>query len=257
MSDSKNPISVVGLYSYPKSGNTWLRAIVAGATHMPMGPGVMQRYVTDTHYGKAMSNPWTFQERDWYFYKSHLNSLMTHDEGQPLTTDKVVYIYRHPLDVFVSYLNFVSGNVSPNAGKSLPFQFDKVEDLTESQMEQMFQIFLKHATLVPKNKAFGGVFEHLANFRKLGTTMPVHIMRYEDLYDGFDDAVGEMCEFLELKDIDIRNARNTSDRRTRKNGKFFWKRQKDNYRNFVNDDQIARFVARWGDEMHDMGYDVA
>ncbi|KNG92234.1 sulfotransferase domain-containing protein [Pseudaestuariivita atlantica] len=256
MNDTSQPAKVVGLYSFPKSGNTWLRAIIAGATGMPMGPGVMQKYVTDTHFGKVMENPWAFQGKDWYFYKSHHATLLAEDDGQPLHTDKVVQIYRHPLDVFCSYLNFVSKNVSPKAGKSLPFQFDKVEDLTPEQMEELFGIFLEHATLVPQNRAFGSVFDHFANFTKLGETMPVHILRYEDLYDDFEGSVMGMCDFLGLENIDINSVYRTSDRRTKQNGKFFWKRQKDNYRNFLNDDQIARFKAKWAPEMRAMGYDA-
>ena len=257
MSEQELPKQVVGLYSFPKSGNTWLRAIIAGATGMPMGPGVMQKYVTDTHYGKVMQNPWAFQGKDWYFYKSHHKQLLADDDGDPLNTDKVLYIYRHPLDVFMSYLNFVSGNVSPNAGKALKITFDKVEDLTPDEMEYFFGIFLEHGTLVPQNKAFGGMFEHIANFKKLKETWGhVHIMRYEDLYDDFEKHVAEMCDFLGLENIDIRSVYRTADRRTKQNGKFFWKRQKENFRNYLTDEQVTRFVTKWSDEMKALGYDT-
>lgn len=33
-----------------------------------------------------------------------------------IKTDKIVYIYRHPLDVFLSYLNFASKNVNSKLG---------------------------------------------------------------------------------------------------------------------------------------------
>ncbi len=257
MSETTNKRAVVGLYSFPKSGNTWLRAVIAGATGMPMGPGVMQKYVTDTHFGKAMENPWSFQGTDWYFYKSHHAQLLTTDQNDPLVTDKVVHIYRHPLDVFMSYLNFVSRNVSPKAGKALPFQFDKVEDLTPEQLETLFAIFVEHATLVPQNKVFGNVFTHVSNFRKLGEEqLPVYQIRYEDLYDNFEGVVSGMCDFLGLENVDMNTVYRTADRRTKQNGKFFWKRQKENFRNFLTDEQVTRFVTRWGDEMAALGYDT-
>ncbi len=256
MNDTPENAQVVGLYSFPKSGNTWLRAIVAGLTHMPNGPGVLQKYVTDTHFGKVLENPWHFQDRDWYFYKSHHKTLLLEHEGEVFDTHKVLYIYRHPLDVFMSYVNFVSTSVSPKAGQSLPFQYENVEDLTPEQMDELFQIFLQHATLFPKNKAFGGVFEHLANFRKLkeenGNVM---ILRYEDLHDDFANIAHEIVRFLGMDRVNVKRAFKTADQRTAQNGKFFWKRQKNNYLNFLTNDQINLFYDRHGNKLADMGYD--
>lgn len=252
-----NPAIVVGLYSFPKSGNTWLRAIIGAITGMPHGPGMMQRYVTDSHYGPVIENPWMFQKRDWYFYKSHRKTPLVDHLDQNFDTDKFVYIYRHPLDVFVSYLNFVSKNVSPNAGQSLPVQFDKVEDLDAASMERLFAIFLEHATLFPRNKTFGGVFEHLALFRQLQENgSDVLILRYEDLMDNFNDEIIRLCDFLGFGDIDHQHVFDTADKRTRKNGKFFWKRQKENYRNYLTEDQIERFNTRYAKELQDQGYEV-
>jgi len=246
---------VVGLYSFPKSGNTWLRAIIAGVTGMPNGPGVLQKYVTDSYYGPILENPWPFQRRNWYFYKSHRKEVLTEHEGQVFATDQIVYIYRHPLDVFVSYLNFVSGNVGSKAGESLPVQFERVEDLSTDELEALFAIFVKHATLFPKNLAFGDVFGHVRRFRNLQASgMPVHILRYEDLSDNFEHQVQGICDFLELRGVNIDRVFRVADRRTRQNGKFFWKRQKDNYRNYLSEDQIARFYAEHADSMADLGY---
>lgn len=255
--DQSLPPQVVGLYSFPKSGNTWLRAIVVAICGMPHGPGTMQKYVTDSHYGPIIVTPWAFQGRDWYFYKSHHKTVLTEHMDQTFDTDKLVHIYRHPLDVFLSYLNFVSGNVSPGAGKSLPVQFDRVEDLTPAQMETLFAIFLEHGTLFPRNKAFGSVFEHVDSFRALQASgRPVLVLRYEDLQDDFAAQIDRLTDFLGFDRIDTEAVFATVDKRTRQNGKFFWKRQKENYRNFLTDDQIARFNDRHREQMIGMGYDV-
>lgn len=255
MSDQKNDAVVVGLYSFPKSGNTWLRAIIAGLTDMPSEPGVLQKYVTDSHYGKVIENPWNFQGRDWYFYKSHHKTVLTEHEDQTFVTDKILYIYRHPLDVFVSYLNFVSRNVSPKAGQSLPIHFDSVDDLTPDQMETLFAIFLENATLFPRNKAFGGVFEHIDSFKKLGATQDnVLVMRYEDLSDDFEKVVADICSFLDIEQPNTAAVYRYADHRTRQNGKFFWKRQKENFRTYLTDEQVARFTEKYAAEMQALGY---
>lgn len=246
---------VVGLYSFPKSGNTWLRAMICALTAMPTGPGVMQRYVTDSHFGPVIADPWPFQYRDWYFYKSHHRRPLTEHMGQSFFTDKIIHIRRHPLDVFMSYLNFVSGNVSPNAGKSLPVQFERVEDLTPAEFETLYGIFLGHGTLFPQNHAFGTVFSHAASFRALRDQgRDVLCLRYEDLADDFDAQARAVSDFLGLRNIDIGAVFAETDSRTRQNGKFFWKRRKENFRDYLSAAQIARFTARHGAEMRAMGY---
>ena len=247
---------VVGLYSFPKSGNTWLRAIIASLTGIPNGPGMLQKYVTDTHYGKIMENPWNFQGTDWYFYKSHFKEPLLKHKDETVHTDKIVYIYRHPLDVFLSYLNFVSNNVSPQAGQSLGISFDKVEDLTPVQMEKLFSLYVVNATLFPQNRKFGSVFESIKSFKALQQERPsfVHVLRYEDLQDNFTAEVDKICSFLGFDAIDVATVFEEADKRTRQNGKFFWKRQKNNYENFLTPEQIARFNDVYKDEMKSIGY---
>ncbi|MBY6049519.1 sulfotransferase domain-containing protein [Vannielia litorea] len=246
---------VVGLYSFPKSGNTWLRALIAALVGVPNDPGSLQRYLTDTHYGKVMENPWSFNGADWYFYKSHHKQLLTEDEGQPFATDKVIYIYRHPLDVFMSYLNFVSRNVSPKAGRSLPFQFDSVESLTPKQFEELFAIFCEHVTLFPQNRAFGSVFEHIDSFMALKRSgLDVHVMRYEDLIDDFRLTARKMCLFLGFRGVNLKKVFEDADERTARNGKFFWKRQKDNYLNYLSSEQVNQFYTRHAVKMRELGY---
>ncbi|MGB1212706.1 MAG: GSCFA domain-containing protein [Pikeienuella sp.] len=252
----RDPTSeVVGLYSFPKSGNTWLRAIIAEICGIPSAGGALQKYVTDTHFGKALENPWPFQGKNWYFYKSHHKAPLTHDQDEPMRTDKIISIYRHPLDVFLSYLNFVSRNVSPRAGAALPVQFDRVEDLTPDEMEMLFKIWLKSATLFPGNRKFGNVFEAVAGFRRMQNKgKPVHIIRYEDLKDDFAGTVGPMIDFLGIKDIDIDQVFKGADNRTQQNGKFFWKRAKKNYEKFLTEDQIARFETKYAKDLKTLGY---
>lgn len=255
MNDYNQQDCTVGLYSFPKSGNTWLRAIIAAIAEMPQGPGVLQRLVTDTHYGRVKENPWYFQGKDWYFYKSHWKNILLEDGGEKFTTDKIIYIYRHPLDVFLSYLNFVSRNVAANAGKNLPIQFDSVDDLNPEQMEQLFQLFFEHQTLFPQNRKFGGLFEHidLAKQRQEAGE-PILVTRYEDLQDNFQTTVERICDFLGLEDIKVDKIFEKADQRTQQNGKFFWKRQKNNYLNYLTQEQVDRFYEAHGDRMAGYGY---
>jgi Sulfotransferase domain len=255
MNNSNLPEQIVGLYSFPKSGNTWLRAIIAGIAGIPDGPGTLQKYVTDTHYGKVVETPWEFQGTNWYFYKSHHKNVLTEHKEQQFVTNKIVYIHRHPLDVFMSYLNFVSNNVSPQAGASLNISFDKVEDLSPGDMEKLFSLYVAHGTIFPQNKTFGSVFENIQNFKDLrAKDGNVHIVRYEDLIDNFEGTVNGICQFVGFRDVDVMKVFTDAEKRTGKNGKFFWKKQKDNYKNYLTEDQIKRFYRVYAAEMESLGY---
>lgn len=247
---------VIGLYSFPKSGNTWLRAIIAAAFQIPAGPGNLQRYVTDTHYGKVMENPWIFKGAEWYFYKSHHKKVLGSHKGEDFPTNKVLYIYRNPLDVFVSYLNFVSNSVSPRSGRGLPFEFEKVEDLTPDQLAQLFGIYLEHGTIFPKNTLFGGIFESISSFKAMQARGDdVYVLRYEDLKDDFAGTVEPMLKFVGLEVDEMDAVFEGADSRTKQNGKFFWKRKKNNYLEFLTPEQIDAFYERHGTEMNELGYE--
>jgi len=255
---TKSDEVVVGLYSFPKSGNTWLRAIIAAAVGVPDGPGNLQKYLTDTHYGKVIDNPWEFNDKKWYFYKSHHKNVIKEHKEQTFETDKILYIHRHPLDVFVSYLNFVSKNVSPSAnlGKRLGYEFDKVEDLTPEEMEKLFAFWTGNLTLFPQNKKFGSIFESANNFKKLQKQgKPVHILRYEDLTNDFKGTVEKMFDFLEFGDVDIDAVMKGAEARTKKNGKFFWKKSTRNFENFLTPEQVEAFSLLHKVQMSELGYD--
>jgi hypothetical protein len=247
------PKQVVGLYSFPKSGNTWIRQIVASALDIP--PKMLHRYVTDMHYGKIMQHPYVYEGQRWYFYKSHHKHLVTEHMGQVIKNDKVIYIYRHPLDVFLSYVNFVSRNVEKKVSVPFQFEFDSVDDLTADQMDSLFSVFLLYGTITPQNRVFGGYFEHVMGALALRETgFPIHILRYEDLHASFNDSATRMFEFLGLPGIDPQRVFAEADRRTAKDGKFFWKRQVGNYRAYLSDAHVAKFWRMFGEQMRMLGY---
>ena len=245
----------VGLYSFPKCGNTWLRAIVAGMVEIPQQPHDMQTYLTDIYQGVPYENPWDFQGRRWYFYKAHHGRILDSYRDRPLDTDKVVYIYRHPLDAFLSYLNFASASVAPQAADGFPVAVETVDELTAGQMEALFSIFLENGTMLPHVTDYGSIFSHAQHFIDLSRQGGnVHVLRYEDLSADFEKEVLRIAHFLGLEDIDTQAVFAAAEARTRQDGRFFWKRKVGNYRAFLDQDQIERFETRYASELRELGY---
>lgn len=250
---------LVGLYSFPKSGNTWLRAIMTGILEVPQHRTVMANYVPDTHLGQRIGQmPWYYAGRTWCCYKSHNKTPPVQEGAQVFWPDKIIYIYRHPLDVFLSYLNYLSGNVTGLSDKVCGFSFAQVDDLTPQQMDHLFQRFTRHATFDPRTaNPFGSLFESIDNFRHLQQAgSAVHILRYEDLTEGFETALRGIYGFLDLspKVDDPVRVRHLSEELTRRDGKFFWKRQTGTHRDYLSAAQIDAFWQVHGARLSLLGY---
>jgi Sulfotransferase domain len=251
--DEDAPACVVGLYSFPRSGNTWLRQIVASALDIPAN--MLQRFVSDMAYGQILTHPVVYEDKQWYFYKSHHKMLVTEHRGQQIRTDKVVYIYRHPLDVFLSYLNFASKNVNSKMGDKMQFQIDSVEKLSKDQLASLFQVFMRYGTITPQNRAYGGYFEHVENaFARQKAGVDIHIMRYEDLLNDFGPTARKMFEFVGIPVGDIEAVHGEADKRTAQDGKFFWKRQSNTHEQFLSKEQIETFNKTFRDKLIAIGY---
>ncbi len=251
---------LVGLYSFPKSGNTWLRAIIAAIFKVPTPMGTMAEYVIDTHMGQKIGKrPWSFQDKTWCFYKSHNKTPEVLEGSQVIRPDLIVYIYRHPLDIFTSYLNYLSGNVTSLSQKVFGFSFDKVEDLTPEQLEFLFKRFSEHGKFdLREDSPFGSIFESFDNFVALRDAgAPVHVLRYEDLIDDFDAAVTAICAFLQVKlELgDIESIRDISEGLTAGDGKFFWKKQVGTHQTYLTHAQIDAFWEEHRVRMATMGYE--
>lgn len=244
-----------GLYSYPKSGNTWLRALIVAGFDLPGGRSALGKYVPDTANQSIGENPASTGDPIQYFYKSHAKEVLKEHQDKPVKTDRVLYIYRHPLDVFMSYINFLSGNVTGRGEKQLGLKYESVETLTKGQFEMLFSRFVGFGTVTPQNKKFGSIFESYQNFNALKQQgFPVHFIKYEDLKSDFENQATQIFNFLDfdpgsLQDVEVR-----TEGLTKKDGKFFWKRKSGNYLDFLTKEQIKRFNRVYKTELELMGY---
>ncbi|WP_157046513.1 hypothetical protein [Roseovarius sp. 217] len=118
-------MGMVGIYSFPKSGNTWLRVIIANII------GGRPSVVPGLHKTELAG---AVEFNGQRFFKHHGGSNLKSWKGQPLNTAHVIHIRRHPLDVFMSYLNYLSDNVTGTA----PLRFSSVEEIHGTDLFDMY-----------------------------------------------------------------------------------------------------------------------
>lgn len=245
----------VAIYSFPRSGNRWMRAILAAGFGMENVKRDVSRYVIDTAFKQPLQNPWECQGKDWFFYKSHLINPLTDKSGTPVPTDKIIYIYRNPLDVFVSYLNFLSSNVGNVAGERAGFNIETVESLSPGRMEWFLSRWIADATLFPENKRYGSWFDHVNAYRKRAAEgEPIHVLKYEDLHEDFEGTVSKLFGFLGVEPLDLQTVYSLADQGTAQDNKAAWKRVPNNYPNYLTDEQVKRFALVWEKELAELGY---
>ena len=90
------PDEMIWLVSYPKSGNTWFRFVIFYLFH-----GRLPSSSSELDIGFNSKLP--VRTADWA-KKSHAQFDPLKPHLQP--TDRIIYVYRHPLDVLQSALNY-------------------------------------------------------------------------------------------------------------------------------------------------------
>ncbi len=273
--------NIVWLASYPKSGNTWMRAFIYNLIENPARPGRIAELpawfeeeskprwyapyageggVAAMDFDQALAlRPRVHQdiadsrERGSIFTKTH--NMFGHLQGIPLHNLTVmaaaIYIVRNPLDVVVS--------VADHFGLSI---------------DQAIAFMANEETGTPTNEEnvagfMGSWSTHVASW-----TMQAHpailVVRYEDLQDQALKAFGSVAKLLGLgKDKNrLRKAIQFSSFRELKQQEllggfvekspnsrhFFRKGSKNQWAEALSDDQVARIVERHREQMQRFGY---
>lgn len=168
----------VWLVSYPRSGNTWLRLLLANYQH----PGERRGYryisevVPDFHQFKNVQRT-SYQQ----FIRQHFgwSPVVIKCHYQAFGDyNKVIYIYRDGRDVLLSYFRYFSHNKK----HALPFS-------------QYFTKFLRGET------QFGSWKNHVSWWFDEKYIRPVEVkyVKYEDLLAQPEKEFAEVVKFLNLK----------------------------------------------------------
>lgn len=244
-------VRTIGLYSFPKSGNTWLRQILAGAAGQPMAlavPGIHRHHI--------LGEPVSIGEKSFRFYKSHGRQEVTMLQGQQMANDGIIYVMRHPLDVFLSYLNYLSDNVKGAHRYRIPCS--SVEDvIARGDLDIFFSVFLAFGTLAPGFEDAGSWFENVAYWTgRAAHDKRVIVIRYEDMHRDLMEALKPVATLLKVDIKYLAPGVEFARERTRLDGRFFWKQKVNNYKDLIPSELISRFDRHHGDLVRHLGYSL-
>jgi hypothetical protein len=180
---------IVWLASYPKSGNTWLRFLLAGLLMGRLTSSAqVGRQIPDIHDGvsaKHLFGPGTT------IVKTHWK----HWPEIPLREDTLgaIYILRHPLEVLESNLHYAfmrSGNLRHDAGR------DEIADFAHRWIDSYIE-HGGHKTFL--EFGIGTWEENVRSWIGARKHCPRLMIRYEQLKQDAGAELARICRFLELQ----------------------------------------------------------
>jgi aryl sulfotransferase len=276
---------IIWLASYPKSGNTWMRAIltalfnpkkngldinnlipstiassrqlfdeIAGVSASDLLPGEIDRLRPAIYRQNAM------ESEELIYHKIH-DAWTRLPDGNPLipadVTRGVIYIIRNPLDVAVSFANHLQTDIDKTIAimNDPGYAFCDRPDRLANQLRQKLLSWSGHVKSWVDESG-----------------LPVFVMRYEDMSAQpeitFTKALNfiglkltsseirtalELCDFSQLqkqeeeKGFSERNARSQT---------FFRKGTVGDWQNVLTTEQVKRVVEMHGEVMERFGYNV-
>ena len=255
-------MKTIEIASYPKSGNTWLLRIIENFFDVAEGKSFRTLDI-HTRPDEVVSRENAFRcdllNDDVCIYKSHILK-------NPLVNpDLVIYLYRHPLDVFLSALNFLFH-------RSEHFDEARIRDIwlghsrgtveqimADGNLEPLFQDFNKRCGANYWPKMLGKQSNHLLHVEAALSCdqSQLVILRYEDLIQDAHTVSLQMFERLfqrKFPHLELDLAKVDEQTKGSGNDKFFWKAKAGNYKDVLTPQQIAKFEKRHLKRLGRMGY---
>ncbi len=251
--------------SYPRSGNTLTRLLL-GHIYFNMDEGFgplnqIMPYHSGENYKAAQKITTDFG--DSIFLKTHADSCPSVDGFR----NSGVYLYRHPLDVFLSSYNYCFITQESSAFKNgVCKTVDQI--FADGDLGYYFDQFMDFGG-IPAFQSFAGSWvENVRNWRSFAKENETDFIavRYEDLTSDCASVFPKIAQVLgikvteetadeALKFINSRINHRIADEETREAAQgFFWKRETYYYQKYLTENQTNRFNEKYGDLMEELGY---
>ena len=234
---------VFWLASYPRSGNTLVRIALSRMLLPPEAQRDLDKNFPE--YVSGRQTPihgvlFPAKKGNVIFLKTHW-----HQPSDSVRCVGGVYLYRHPVDVFLSALNYMfinSKNVSAFAGY---FREEPraVEELARTgELQSYLDRFIHDRGITPMNSTSGSWIENMNGWMDRAEEDDILVLSYDRLTS---DLAGSMRHILERAGIEIATERFErgvvgAQAGTKRDGKFFWRGSPDTKREFFSFEQIRK-----------------
>ncbi|GFP81454.1 cytosolic sulfotransferase 15 [Phtheirospermum japonicum] len=245
------------LTSFPKSGTTWLKALVVSIAGRYAVTGAQSPLLTCNPH--ALVPFFEYENADYFQHLPSRRIISTHISYKTLPESireesecKIIYICRNPLDTFVSYRHF-----------SLDNEFGQGEDDAGPLplgLDEAFDMFCRGIY------SFGPSWDHVLGYWNAHLANPekVLFLKYEDLKEdvefsyvkkiagfmgcpfseeekkrGVIEEIARLCSFESLKNLEVNKT--GSFQGAAKNSSFFRKGEVGDWRNHLSDVMAERF----------------
>lgn len=210
------------LASYPKSGNTWMRFLIANLLHpdREVGLGNLHQLVLD---------PEVSVKRD-FDRASRPRFIKTHSSFDPRYR-RVIYVVRDPRDVALS-------------------QYHDLRTLRQIDTEFPLETLIGRFLMGELNRDLGSWGDTAGSWLAARSGHPGFLLlRYEDLLESTTRELTRVAEFAGLPTTPERILQAVERSAANVSGPSSW-------RNDLPGPQVARIEAAWGDIMACLGYEL-
>jgi aryl sulfotransferase len=275
--------NIIWLASYPKSGNTWMRILLANyladrdepvdINSLGGGPIASARQVFDERVGieagdltleeidnlrPAVYEGVSADATDTMFVKVH-DAYTWNEDSEPViskaATRGVLYMIRNPLDVAVSFAHHSAAPVARTVTNMTDDEFCFCDEpgRLPNQLRQKLLSWERHA---------------LSWIDDSG--LDVHVVRYEDMkadtvcrftevirYSGLDDdpvRIAKAVEFSQFESVKKQEEEKGFGEKMRKSESFFRKGQVGSWKEQLTPELIEQLTDAFGETMSRFGY---
>ncbi|HYD64570.1 sulfotransferase domain-containing protein [Azospirillum sp.] len=251
--------------SYPRSGNTFARIAIA-LTLIGDDTSSLDKDIPEfsVHVGESLFGGSSVIKTD----KGQVRFIKTHFPRTPNSynygTDIPIYIYRHPLDVFLSGLNYIYLNSQePAYSKYFLNAFPKAvgQIIADGEMKHYFDRFLEDEGLSCFEPLAGKWSENIAAWHStISSTENGLFVDYSYVTGRPFDFMQDVLRLIGRRAVDHADLARAVDRSldlTKPNGKFYWRAKSGAHREMLRPEWIAAGMDRFGPTLSRLGLDFA